>query len=91
MNEECLPPTVLPSPSLLSISVCDARRSLAPSKRCCNSSAVISPEIVYILTTLLDIIIAQRSCAEITVISILNKNLQEQSKINETKKKTALV
>lgn len=54
MNEECLPPTVLPSPSLLSRSDCDVRRSLAPSKRCCNSSAVISPELIYILITLLD-------------------------------------
>lgn len=53
-NEECLPPTVLPSFSPLSRSVCDARRSLAPSKRCCNSSAVISPEIIYILITLID-------------------------------------
>lgn len=74
MKEECLPPAVLLSPSLFSRSVCDARRSLAPSKRCCNSSAVISPEIVYIFITLLDetLLSVQHSHAEI-VFSILKE------------------
>lgn len=73
MNEKCLPPTVLPSPSLLSRSVCDARRSLAPSKRCCNSSAVISPEIIYVLIILLNktLLLPQYRHAELTIFSIL--------------------
>lgn len=91
MNEECLPPTVLPSPSLLSRSDCDVRRSLAPSRRCCNSSAVISPELIYILITLLDktLLLPQHSHVEIT-FSILNENLQRTDKTDETRKKTAL-
>lgn len=90
MNEECLPPTVLPSPSLLSRSDCDVRHSLAPSKRCCNSSAVISPELIYILITLLDktLLLPLHSHEEIT-FSILNENLQKTDKIDESRKKTA--